>query len=50
VSSEVLAKLKDVGKDLNEFSLETVRMFHRDAASAHYSIEIPALAGSTGTA
>jgi transaldolase len=45
VSSEILAKLKDVGKDLTEFSLETVTMFYRDAASAQYSIEVPALTG-----
>ncbi len=47
VSSDVLAKLDNVGKDLTEFSLETVRMFHRDAASAQYSIGIPALTGTT---
>jgi transaldolase len=47
VSSEILGKLKDVGKDLTEFSLETVTMFYRDAASAQYSIEIPALTGVT---
>lgn len=47
VSSEILAKLKGVGKDLTEFSLETVTMFYRDAASAQYSIEIPALTGVT---
>jgi transaldolase len=45
VSSEILAKLKDVGKDLTEFSLETVTMFYRDAASAQYSIEVPTLTG-----
>jgi transaldolase len=45
VSAEVLAKLKDVGKDLTEFSLETVKMFHRDAASAQYSIESRVLTG-----
>jgi transaldolase len=45
VSSEILAKLKDVGKDLTEFSLETVTMFYRDAASAQYCIEVPALTG-----
>ena len=50
VSSEILAKLKDVGKDLTEFSLETVKMFHRDAASAQYSIEIPTLTGVARTA
>jgi transaldolase len=50
VSSEILAKLKDVGKDLTEFSLETVTMFYRDAASAQYSIEIPVLTGVPRTA
>jgi hypothetical protein len=35
---------------LTEFSLETVKMFHRDAASAEYSIQIPVLTGSTRTA
>jgi transaldolase len=42
VTSDVLAKLANVGKGLTDFSLETVRMFYSDAASAHYSIEIPA--------
>lgn len=39
VTSDVLAKLKLVGKDLTEFSLDTVRMFHDDAAAAGYAIE-----------
>lgn len=35
---DVLAKLRFVGKDLTQFSLETVEMFHRDAAAAGYSL------------
>ena len=38
VTGDVLAKLALVGKDLDEYSLETVRMFHRDAAAAGYAI------------
>ena len=38
VSPDVLAKLKYVGKDLNQFSLETVEMFYRDALAAGYTI------------
>lgn len=39
VTPDVLAKLKLIGKDLAEYSLETVKMFHRDAAAAGYDIE-----------
>lgn len=35
---DVLAKLKLVGKDLTEYSLDTVKMFHTDATAAGYSI------------
>jgi transaldolase len=47
VTSELLAKLGLVGKDLTAFSLETVRMFHDDALSAGYMIDfgVPASAG-----
>jgi transaldolase len=38
-TSDVLAKLATVGKDLNEFSLETVKMFYDDAVAAGYTIE-----------
>ena len=34
----ILGKLGSVGKDLDEFSLDTVRMFFDDASSAGYSI------------
>ncbi len=36
VTNDLLKKLDLIGKDLEEFSLETVRMFHRDAATAGY--------------
>jgi transaldolase len=38
VTNDVLAKLDLVGKDLNQYSLETVEMFYRDAEAAGYSI------------
>ena len=38
VTNDVLAKLSLVGKDLAEYSLDTVKMFHSDAAKAGYSI------------
>jgi transaldolase len=38
VTNDVLAKLSFVGKDLDEYSLETVEMFHRDATGAGFSI------------
>jgi len=37
-TSDVLAKLATLGKDLEQFSLETVQMFHRDAASAGFEL------------
>ena len=38
VTESVLAKLKTVGKDLNDYSLETVLMFHTDAARSSYQL------------
>jgi transaldolase len=38
VTNDILAKLNLVGKNQEEYSLETVQMFHRDAAAAGYSI------------
>ena len=38
VTHDLLAKLPSLGKDLNEFSLDTVRMFHRDAVDAGYRL------------
>jgi transaldolase len=37
-TTDVLKKLPLVGKDLQEFSQETVQMFHRDAAKSGYSL------------
>jgi len=38
VSHDVLGKLSLVGKDLDEYSLDTVKMFHRDALAAGFSV------------
>jgi transaldolase len=38
VTSDLLNKLGSVGYDLDAFSLDTVKMFHRDASAAGYSI------------
>ena len=38
VPENILAKLETVGKDLDEFSLETVAMFHHDAARSGYQL------------
>jgi len=39
VTNDVLKKLDLVGKDLNDYSLETVQMFYNDATSAGFNIE-----------
>jgi transaldolase len=39
VTSDVLNKLSSIGKDLGEFSLETVRMFRDDSLQAGFSLE-----------
>jgi transaldolase len=39
VTSDVLKKINLIGKDLHDFSLETVRMFHDDAARSGYILE-----------
>ncbi len=41
VSHDVLAKLGLVGKDLNEYSLETVKMFYKDATASNFKIRVP---------
>jgi len=38
VTSDLLAKLSILGKDLNDYSLETVRMFYNDAKESGFSI------------
>jgi transaldolase len=37
-TNDILNKLKIVGKDLEEYSLDTVKMFYTDATAAGYSI------------
>ena len=38
ITNDILKKIPQVGKDLNQLSLETVQMFYSDAQSAGYSI------------
>jgi len=38
MTHDLLPKVKSLGKDLEQFSLETVQMFHRDAVAAGFSI------------
>jgi transaldolase len=44
VPNELLGKLDLIGKDLAEFSRETVQMFYRDAAAAAYQIKTTSFA------
>jgi len=37
-TNDILSKLSLVGKDLDEYSLETIQMFRRDALSAGYEV------------
>jgi transaldolase len=41
VSHDVLGKIGLVGKDLNEYSLETVKMFYNDATASNFKIRVP---------
>jgi transaldolase len=38
VTHDLLGKLGNIGKDLTEYSLDTVKMFQRDAVAAGYSL------------
>jgi len=38
VTNDILQKLGLVGKDLHEHSLDTVKMFHRDAAASGFAL------------
>ena len=42
VTHDVLKKLSLVGKDLHEYSLDTVKMFYEDAQKAGYQLNVPA--------
>lgn len=46
VTNDILRKLELVGKDLDEYSLETVRMFYDDAVAAGFALELAAESGS----
>jgi transaldolase len=38
MTGDLLAKLKNLGKDLTQYSLDTVRMFHDDASEAGFKL------------
>lgn len=38
ITHDLLKKLDSLGKDLDQFSLETVQMFHRDAVAAGFKL------------
>ena len=38
VTDEILKRLPNLGRELDEYSLDTVRMFHRDAEAAGYTL------------
>ncbi len=40
VTNDILKKLAGVGKDLDEFSLDTVKMFHDDAKKAGFTLAV----------
>lgn len=40
VTNDILKKLNGLGKDLNQFSLETVKMFYDDAKAAGFTLEV----------
>ncbi|RJF76874.1 transaldolase [Azospirillum cavernae] len=46
ITHDLLAKLPLIGKDLDEYSIETVQMFYRDATAAGYSIGAPEFVAS----
>jgi transaldolase len=37
-TNDILAKLELLGKDLADYSLETVQMFHKDAMASSFEI------------
>lgn len=44
VTNDIIAKLSLVGKDQDDYSLDTVQTFHRDATAAAYSIDTDGVA------
>jgi transaldolase len=41
-TNDLIAKLNLVGKDLDEYSRETIEMFYRDAVSSKFAISMKA--------
>lgn len=39
ITNDILSKLKNVGRDLIDFSLDTVKMFYTDAVAAGFSLD-----------
>jgi len=50
VTNDILKKLSLAGKDLNEYSLETVKMFYDDASAAGYTIDTSLVVGTSHVA
>ena len=40
MTPDLIAKLENLGKDLDSYSLDTVKMFYKDATAAGFSIAI----------
>ena len=40
VTDEILKRLPNLGRELDEYSLDTVRMFYRDAQAAGYTLDL----------
>jgi transaldolase len=49
VTDEILRKLNLVGKDLLDFSLDTVKMFHSDGVKSGYTLDQPTVAVASPT-
>jgi transaldolase len=48
VTNEILRKVDLIGKDLQEFSLDTVKMFYSDGVKSGYTLDPPAAVASSG--
>ena len=46
VTNDILKKLPTLGKDLRQFSLETVKMFYDDASAAGFALNVPDVAAN----
>jgi transaldolase len=45
VTDAILEKLPNLGRELEEYSLDTVRMFYRDAEAAGFTLGVPSASG-----